>query len=200
MLFSFSSWLYSIPDANVNSRGHIFSHLPFLRCTWARLLLACQTFKFLWSNPQPAVYTIHVITLPSSMSPRNLRVITAGENQRLVYFTLFLFAVADIFLACYPSNLRSIPAGEQLCSVYFRYQEHFLLFLFPMSNFLQACYLRNFGDISAGEHLQHIYFRYRVHFLLSLSSASDFRSCIDIPKKSLNPEGGKMSIIHEYLR
>ena len=37
-----SSWLYNIPDAHENVRGHIFFSLAPTQCTWLHFLLACN--------------------------------------------------------------------------------------------------------------------------------------------------------------
>ena len=96
-----SPWLYDIPDIHENSCGHTSASLAFIRCTWTCVLLTCHPRKFSWSHLQRAAYTMPVITLPSSMPPKQCIRHSLREHLRPVYFRyqvhfrLFLFPVSD---------------------------------------------------------------------------------------------------------
>ena len=91
----------NIPDANVNSCGHISSNMLLTHCTWTPLLLAIHR--------------------------RNLHQIFPGEYLRPVYFRyqmhflLLLLLMSDFLIAIHSHNLCNIFAGENLCPAYFRY-------------------------------------------------------------------------------
>ena len=66
------------------------------RSTWT-LLPICHALKFLWSHLQPAAYTMHVITVPSSVPPMQF---TQRFRQNTCLFTLWTRCISCFRSQC----------------------------------------------------------------------------------------------------